>query len=128
MNEPEYASMAAVRNGRDTCATESSHSEQHKENQMKSRKLVTAAFVSLAVLAFALPVTAQQDTQSTTTTTTQTPSEPATQTTQTTETKEKTSRHHHKTKTKEKTKTTTTTAPASETQSTTTTTTTPPQQ
>ena len=37
---------------------------------MKSRKLVTAAFVSLAVLAFTLPVAAQEATQSTTTTTT----------------------------------------------------------
>jgi hypothetical protein len=60
MNEPEYASTAAVRNGRNACAIVGSYSGQPEKNQMKARKLVVVAIVSVAVLAFSLPVMAQE--------------------------------------------------------------------
>src|ERR1035437_2211785 len=100
-------------------------SGQHRENRMKSRKLLGVVFGSLAVLALSLPVMGQDPSQ-TTTTTTQTPSTPQTQTTQTTESTTK-YKHHHKKVKKEKQTTTTTTTPDQPQTQTTTTTTPPPQ-
>jgi cytoskeletal protein RodZ len=98
-------------------------SGQNKENRMKPVKISVAIVGALAVIAFSLPVGAQE-TQSTTTTT-QTPSEvPQTTTTDSSKTKTK-YKHHHKKETTEKEKSTTTTNPPSDTQTQTTTTTTP---